>query len=66
MFCELLCYYNILKAWKKNPKLHKKELPGWSSWKEDIPENNKPLTAEEVRFYKNFLRKHAISSYKTI
>jgi len=47
----------ILKKWRKNPKLTKREIGVWNAWQEDIPANNRPLTQKEVRGYKEFLKK---------
>ena len=47
----------ILKKWAKSPKLTKKEIGVWSHWKTDDPGNDKPLTSEEVKKYKEILEK---------
>ena len=57
MLIEIQATAMILKKWRKNPKLTKREIGVWNAWQEDIPANNRPLTQKEVRGYKEFLKK---------
>ena len=63
MFIELQGAYFVLRAWKNNPKLSKKQIGIFSHWKDDGPENERPLTEDEVERFKQFLREHAPTSY---
>jgi len=53
----------VLKKWKDNPQLAKRQIGLWSHWKTEGPENDEPLTTEQVDHYKQVLRKHAPSHY---
>lgn len=63
MFIELQAASFVLKKWKDNPQLTKRQIGGWSHWTTDTPENDKPLTTEEVDRYKKLLLEHAPSNY---
>ena len=63
MIIELQAMHLILKMHKQNPYITKREIGVWSSWKEDIPENNKPLSEREIERYKSYLKKHAPSNF---
>lgn len=57
MLIEIQATAMVLKKWRKNPKLTKREIGVWSHWSEDIPKNNLPLSSKEVKDYKDFLKK---------
>lgn len=46
----------VLKRWKENPKLTKRQIGVWSHWMTDDPENDKPLASEDVGRYKRILK----------
>lgn len=47
----------ILKIWKKNPNLTKRQIGVWYSWKADTKENNLPLSLKEIKSYEETLKK---------
>lgn len=59
MFAEVQVNYFVLRAWKENPLLTKRQIGVLSSWKDEDPENDLSLTQREVRAGKDFLRQHA-------
>ena len=63
MFAELLCAYLVLKTWKNNPKLTKREIGLAYDWRSSNLENDKPLTEKEVESKKKFLRENNPKSY---
>lgn len=63
MFAALQSTYFILRAWKKNPLLTKRQIGVMHQWKDDTEENNKPLTQEEVEGMKSFLKEHNSTVY---
>lgn len=63
MFAELQSTYFILKAWKKNPMLTKKQIGVMHQWKEGAEENNKPLMQGEVESSKKLLEEHSSTAY---
>jgi hypothetical protein len=66
MFAELMFHYFALRKWKLNPAATKRRIGLLSSWKEDRPENNLPLSPAEVTRMKKFLGKHAPSMYRNL
>jgi hypothetical protein len=60
---EVMAVELVLKKWKDNPQLTKRQFGAWSSWQ---TQNDKPLTTEEVDHYKQFLRKYAPSHYSKL
>lgn len=59
----VLVLHWILKSWKENPKVTRKEL-GWVfSWQGDTPESNKPFTAKEIEGFKSGLRRRQKGTY---
>ena len=63
MFATLLATDCVLRTWKKNPKATKKEIGVWYHWQFDTPENNLPLSEEEVERMKKNLREYVPSAY---
>ncbi|MGA8102766.1 MAG: hypothetical protein WB869_11455 [Candidatus Acidiferrales bacterium] len=63
MFAEVLFNTFVLRKWKENPAITKREIGFSHNWLEDKPENNLPLSQTEVEKMKKFLRQHAPSSY---
>lgn len=59
MFVELIFADWVLRIWKKNPTMTRRQIGLDYSWKSDSLENDKPLTAEEVTGLKNRLRERA-------
>lgn len=49
-------YYTILRKWEENPGLTKREIGVRAGWLEDRPENNLPLSGEEIREIKEYLK----------
>jgi len=64
MFAEVMFNFFALKRWRENPAAAKREIGLLSSWKEDRPENQSPLSRTEVARMKRFLQKHAPSMYR--
>lgn len=56
IFIETLAIDTILRRWKENPDATKREIGVWSNWKEDIPENNIPLSEEYIQRYLDRLK----------
>lgn len=63
MFIELQSAYFVLRAWKKNPKLSKREIGVFGQWTDDNPENEKPLTEKEVEGFKKLMRENNPTTY---
>lgn len=47
----------VLKAWKKNPKLTKRQIGVWYSWKADTKENNQPLSESYIKGLKQTFKR---------
>lgn len=47
----------ILKKWRKNPDLTKREIGVYSNWKDNNEENNKQLSLKEIKSYEETLKK---------
>jgi hypothetical protein len=63
MLYELLAIHSVLNAWKNNPKLSKREIGIWGHWKDENPENDKPISASEVERMKSFFREQNPTKY---
>jgi hypothetical protein len=66
VFCELLATYSTLREWKQNPSASKLTIGVWSHWRKQSPENGLTLSPAELAAMKEYLRKHAPTSYKTL
>jgi hypothetical protein len=60
MLYELMAISRVLRAWKRNPNLSRREIGGWS---DDSPGIDSPLTESEVERMKSFMRKYNPTSY---
>lgn len=56
IFLEIQEIDYILRLWKKNPNLRKKDYERISWWKNNSPENNLPPTIDEIHKYLNRLK----------
>lgn len=63
MFVELLATRLVLQEWKQNPSLTKKQIGLWMHWMEDREENDHALSQAEFGQMKDFLRRHAPTTY---
>ncbi len=64
MFVEIQKANSILRSWKNDPRLSKREIVKDYGWEDNNdPENNKPLTEKEVKSFKKFLRENNPTGY---
>lgn len=63
MMAELQGINFILKAWKKNPKLSKREIGGWYYPENDNRSYDEPFTEQEIISMKSFLKKNNPTAY---
>jgi hypothetical protein len=66
MMIELQAAYFVLKKWNQNPAATKRQIGIWQHWKQEIEDNDRPLTEVEVERMKAFLRRNAPTSYFSI
>lgn len=66
MLYELMAITFVLRAWKKDPNLSKREIGVWSHWKDESAQNELPLTESEVERMKSFMRRHSPTTYHDI
>jgi hypothetical protein len=60
MLYEIMAITRVLKAWKENPNLSRREIGGWS---ENSPWIDSPLSESEVERMKSFMRRYNPTSY---
>lgn len=63
MFFKLFSIYNRLEKWKGHPNATKREIGIVSVWMTPDPGNDQPISPREIGQMKNFLRKHAPTSF---
>ena len=56
IFAETLAIDIILRHWKDDPSLLKRDYPWISWWREDVPENNRPPNLDEIQRYLDRLK----------
>ncbi len=66
MLMELMCTAWILQRWRENPQTPKRGYTFVYRWQDGSPENELPLTADEVARYKAWMRENALLSYYSI
>jgi hypothetical protein len=66
MLCHLLATYSALRKWKENPSASKLTIGVWSHWGKQSPENGLTLSPAELAAMKEYLRRHAPTSYKAL
>lgn len=66
MLYEIMAITSVLRAWKRDPNLSKREIGVWSNWQNDNPGNELPLSETEVERMKTFMRKHNPTTYHQI
>lgn len=60
---ELMATTSVLKKWKQNNSASRREIGVLDRWKTADPDNDRPLSAEEIDRMKVFLRDHALGVY---
>jgi hypothetical protein len=63
---ELMATVSVLKRWRDNPALTKREIGVWSHWTDGGDEMDVPLTQEEVAQMREFVRRVAPSIYANL
>jgi hypothetical protein len=63
MMIALQATYFVLKRWNRNPAATKRQIGIWHQWKQEIEDNDRPLTGVEIARMKAFLRHNAPTSY---
>lgn len=67
MMAEIQAMDFILRKWKANPNLNKKEIIRAYNWEEDQdPENNRPFSNKEIERAKKSLKQLSPAAYKSI
>jgi hypothetical protein len=66
MFFKLFSIYNRVQKWKKNPNATKREIGVVSAWMTADPANDLAVPADEIGRMKNFLRRHAPTSFASL
>lgn len=66
MLCELIAISYVLRKWNEYPLATKRQIGVWSHWKDDSPQNDRPLLDAEVCKMKSYLMKYAPSDYRSI
>ena len=63
MFIEVMMYDYVLRRWLANPKAPKRSYEAMASWQDTRPENDLPLTPQEVDSMKAWMKQHSPTSY---
>jgi hypothetical protein len=63
MLVEVMMYDYVLRRWREDPKAPKRSYEAMASWQGARPENDQPLTLQEVESMKAWMKKHAPTSY---
>jgi len=67
MMAEIQGLHFVLKRWKKNPSLSKREIIRSYGWKKDTDvKNNKPFSQKEIDRLKKELNRLSPAAYKSI
>ena len=66
MFVEVMFHGFVLRKWRQNPQTPKREYGFVSAWRDGSPENDLPLSAEEVARDKGWMREKAPLSFLSI
>jgi hypothetical protein len=65
MMAELQGVYLVLKAWKNNPKLTKREIGFWY-YPQDDNQYDRPFNESDILSMKKYLLKNNPTSYYTL
>jgi hypothetical protein len=63
VFIEVIMYDYVLRRWREDPKAPKRSYERVASWQDASPENDQPLTQQEVEAMKAWMKDHAPTSY---
>jgi hypothetical protein len=63
VFVEVMMCDYVLSRWRVNPKAPKRSYEAIASWQDARPENDQPLTLQEVESMRAWMKQHAPTSY---
>ncbi len=66
MFVELIIAQYVLTEWKKAPNRSRRSYGRMSDWQGNDDWAKQPLSRADVQRYREYLKQHAPSHYKTV
>jgi hypothetical protein len=66
MYGEVIAYFSILRRWRSDPHAPRRAYSFMCGWQDSRPENDLPLSDQEVTRIKAWMRRHAPTVYLSI